>query len=135
MNNRPVTIEIERGGRSSTVRTGLSVDDVGDIIRSLEGEPDVTVSVSRGGVTDERVLLAISGANGSLGLVRPLDELYEYVARGNEDRRGTIRIMTSGEPTDFESRYVMDIGTAAAVVQEWLTSDYESSSFGRWEHT
>ena len=134
MSNRSVTVEIERGGHPPTVRTGLLADDVGGIVRSLEGEPDVTVEVSWEGVTDERVVLGISGANVFLGLVRPLDELYQYVAHGNDDRQGTILFMASGEPANIESRLVADMKTAAAVIQEWLTSGYESSSFGRWEH-
>lgn len=133
MNNRPVTIEIERFGHSPTARTGLSADDVGGIIRGLEGEPDVTVEVSREGVTDERVMLGISGTNVCLGLVRPR-ELYQYVAHGNDDRRGRILFMTSGEPTNIRSRYVVDIETAATVVQEWLRSGEEESSLGQWEH-
>jgi Immunity protein Imm1 len=137
MNNSSVTIEIEieRAGHPRTVRTGLSVDDVAAVIRGMASEPDVIVTVSRSGVTDERVLLTISGANAYLGLVRPVDEIFEYVARGNEDRRGEKRLMIGSQVTDIESRYIVDIETAVAVVREWLTSGYESSSFGRWEHT
>jgi Immunity protein Imm1 len=134
MNSRPVTMEIEHAGHPPTVRTGLSIDDVGNVIRGLEGEPDVTATVSPD-EGSEYVLVGVSGVNVFLGLVRPLDELYHYVARGNEDRRGNILFMTSGEPTNIPSQHVVDITTAIAVVQEWLTSGYESSSLGRWEHT
>ncbi len=132
MNSRPVAIEIGRGGHSPTVRTGLSADEVAGIIRGLEGEPDVTVIVSWGKV-NEYVLLGISGANVVVRMVRPLDELYEYVAHGNDDRQGTTLFMTSGEPTNIESRSVVDVETAAAVVHEWLRSGGEKSSLGRWE--
>ena len=134
MNNTPVTIGIERVGHPRTVRTGLSVDDVADVIRGMADEPDVIVTVSWDGATDERVLLAISGANAFLGLVRPLDELFQYVARGNDDRRGKQRLMIGDTESNIESRYVVDIETAAAVVQEWLRSG-EESSLGMWEHT
>lgn len=134
MNSRSVTMEIEYAGHPPTVRTGLSVDDVGNVIRGLEGEPDVTVTVSPN-EGNGYALLGVSGGNAFLGLVRPLDELYHYVAHGNENLRGNVLFMTSGEPTNIRSRHVIDIKTAIAVVQEWLTSGYESSSFGRWEHT
>jgi hypothetical protein len=48
---------------------------------------------------------------------------------------GKFFFITSGEPTNITSRYVVDIGAAIAVVREWLIGGYESSSFGRWEHT
>jgi hypothetical protein len=113
---------------------GGSPDEVADIIRGLEGEPDITVIVSWG-KANEYVLLGISGANVVVRMVRPLDELYQYVAHSNDDRRGTTLFMTSGEPTNIESRSVVDIETAATVVQEWLRSGEEESSLGRWEHT
>jgi len=131
MNSSSVTTEITHGDHSPTVRTGLSADDVEGIIRGLEGEPDVAVEVFWESVTDERVCLGISGANVFLILVRPR-ELYQYVAHGNDDRLGMIPFITSCEPTDITARYVVDIKTAAAVVQEWLTSGQESS-LGRWE--
>jgi hypothetical protein len=43
-----------------------------------------------------------------------------------------IPFITNCEPTDIRSRYVVDIETAAAVVQEWLISGQESS-LGLWE--
>jgi hypothetical protein len=131
MNSRPVTIEITHGGHPRTVRTGLSADDVGDVIRGLEGEPDVAVEIFWESVTDERVLLGISGANVFLVLVRS-HELYQYVAHANDDRQGTIPFITSCEPTDIKARHVVDIKTAVTVVQEWLTGGQESS-FGCWE--
>jgi hypothetical protein len=132
MNNRLVTIRIARSDHSPTVRTGVSADDVGGIIRGLAGEPDVTVKVSWEGVPGERVSLAITGFNVFLVLARPR-ELYQYVAHGNDDRQEMIPFITSCEPTDMRSRYVVDIETAVAVVQEWLRTGYEPSSFGRWE--
>jgi hypothetical protein len=132
MNNRLVTIRITHGGHPPTVRTGVSADDVGGIIRGLAGEPDVAVKVFWEGVTDERVSLGITGFNVFLVLARPR-QLYQYVAHGHDDRQEMIPFITNCEPTDIRSRYVVDIETAAAVVQEWLRTGYEPSSFGRWE--
>jgi hypothetical protein len=137
MNNRPVTAGIERDGHSPSVTTALSVGDVAGIIRDLEGESDVTVEVFWQDVTDERVLLGINGADVSLRMVRigrTLDDLYQYVAHGNDHRQGMIEFIVSGQLTNIRSRYVVNVETAAMVVQEWLTSGYASSSFGRWEH-
>jgi len=134
MNEKSVRVEIARGVHSSTVRSGLSVDDAGDIIRGLEGEPDVTVTVSWAGVTNERVMLAISGANVFVGLVQPIDELYQYVAHGHDNLQGEIPFVIGGQRAPVRSRYVVDVKTAADVLQEWLSAGYESSSIGRWEH-
>jgi hypothetical protein len=131
MNNRLVTIRITHGGHPPTVRTGVSADDVGGIIRGLAGEPDVAVKVFWEGVTDERVSLGITGFNVFLVLARPR-QLYQYVAHGHDDRQEMIPFITNCEPTDIRSRYVVDIETAAAVVQEWLISGQESS-LGLWE--
>jgi hypothetical protein len=137
MNNSTVTVDvrIERAGHPRTARTGLSVDDVAAVIHGMAGEPDVIVTVSRSGVTDEQMLLSISGVSAFPVLVRPVDELFQYVARGNEDRQGEKRLMIGSQETDIESRYIVDMETAVAVVREWLTRGYEPSSFGRWEHT
>jgi hypothetical protein len=132
INNRTVAVEIERCGHRPTVRTGLSVDDVGAVIRGLEGGPDVTVIISWAGTIDENVIFAVNGASVFLGLSHNLDGVFQYVARGNADRPGAQQFMISGEPTNIQSRYVVDIETAATVVTEWLRFG-EESSLGWWE--
>jgi hypothetical protein len=63
INNRPVIVEITPCGHRPTVRTGLSVDDAGSVIRGLEGEPDITVKISWAGSTDEHVMFVLNGAS------------------------------------------------------------------------
>lgn len=132
MNDNPVTIEIKRGS-SRTVSSGLSFDEAGSIIRGLVGERDATVTVSKAGSPDERIMLAITDARFFLGLFRPHDEVYQYVADGNERHQGKLLFMIGGLPTNIESRYVVDGETADTIVREWLAASHETSSFGKWE--
>ena len=132
INNRLGTVEIKRFGQRPAITTGLSVADVGAVIRGLEGEPDVTVMVSWTGTTDENIMFVVNGASVFLGMNRDLDGVFQYVARDNADCQGTQQFMITGTPTDIESRYVVDIETAATVVKEWLGSG-EESSLGWWE--
>lgn len=132
MNSQSIRVAIARGGDFPTVRRGLSADDVGDVTRGLEGEPDVTVEVAWEGTTDKCLVFGVSDLNVFLGMEGNLDGIFQYVSRDNANIQGSRRFLIKGERTDIESRYVLDIGTAAAVVQEWLTSG-EDSSMGWWE--
>ena len=77
INNRLVTVEIKRFGQRPTITTGLSVADVGAVIRGLEGEPDVTVMVSWTGTTDENIMFLVNGANVFLGMNRDLGGVFQ----------------------------------------------------------
>jgi len=128
MHNRSVTIQIERNGHSPTVRKDISAEDVAEVVRGLESDSDVTVTISREG-TDDRVMVAVNGPMAFLGRDSP-DGLSQYVAHENDDRTRSFTV--GGQEADIESRYILSLGTAADVVQEWLRGDEESSS-GTWE--
>jgi hypothetical protein len=132
VNSMSVTIEIKRGN-SSSVSSGLSIEEAGSIIRGLAGEPDATVTVSKADAPDGQVMLAVTGTRFFLGLFSLHDEVYQYIAHGNERHQGKLLFTIGGLPTHIESRYVVDVKTADAVIREWLTAGRESSSFGEWK--
>jgi len=129
MDEGPIEVEVDREGQPRTVRTGLSANDVVGIIRALEGEPDVTVTISREGA-DERLLVAISGSLAFLGLIGP-DEVFQFVG-SDKGRGGTQRLMIGGQSTDIKSQYVLCVERAASVAYEWLNVGRQSS-LGAWE--
>ncbi len=119
MHNRSVTIQIERNGHSPTVRKDISAEDVAEVVRGLESDSGI----------DDRVMVAVNGPMAFLGRDSP-DGLSQYVAHENDDRTRSFTV--GGQEADIESRYILSLGTAADVVQEWLRGDEESSS-GTWE--
>jgi hypothetical protein len=132
VNTRAVTIEI-KCGNLTIVSSGISIDEASSIIRGLVGEPDATVTVSEAGNSDQQIMIAVTGVKFFLGLFGPRDEVYQYVAHGNERNQGKLLFTIGGVPTSIESRYVVDVQTADAVVREWLTAGHQSSSFGEWK--
>lgn len=137
INRRPVRIEFWHAPRPA--RTGLTFDDVEDVIRGLEGEPDILAEIywddnntNRRPFEQECVSVFVSGANVFLCMDRPLDGMFQYVSRGSADREGYQQFMIHNEETPIESRYIVDIETAALVVQEWLRNG-EDSTLGWWE--
>jgi hypothetical protein len=129
MDERLVEIRVEYGDDRPTFRKDLTASDVGGTVRDLEGEPDVTMTISPEG-TDERLLVAVSGALAFLGLAGP-DQVFEFV-RHDTDRPGTQRLIIGGQPTDIASRSVVCVETAARVADEWLKRGRQSS-LGAWE--
>lgn len=129
MNDRQIVVEIEYSNRSKVVRTGLSPKDAAGIVRSLEGESDVTVTISREN-TDENLKVAIDCAWAFLGVER-LHRVLQYVAHGDEFPE-TLPFIIGHQEVDMESKYVSPVATAANVAEEWLTKG-ETSSFGYWE--
>ena len=129
LDNRQVTVKIEYSDRSVAIRTGLSTQDTADVVRSLEGEADITVTISQEGI-EESLKVAVDYAWAFLGVER-LDGVLQYVARADEDLEAQP-FTIGGQEVNIESRYVLPVGTAADVVEEWLTRG-EASSFGYWE--
>jgi hypothetical protein len=126
--NRPVTMKVEREDSSPSIRSGLSAEEVANAVRNL-GMEDATVTIFREG-TDENLMVAVSGQSAFLGLER-LDGLFQHVSYGNYGRERR-RLKIGNQETDIESRYVLDLATAAKVIREWLDKG-EKSSFGFWE--
>jgi hypothetical protein len=60
VNGMSVTVEIKRGSSSSVI-SGLSIEETGSIIRGRVGEPDATVTVSKAGGLGDKVMLAVTG--------------------------------------------------------------------------
>jgi hypothetical protein len=125
MDERTAKIMLEVGDDPPT---SLSASDVVRTIRSLEGQPDITVTISREG-TDERLLVAISGGHAFLGLDGP-EGIIQFVVPGQHS--GTQRLVIGGQATDIESRYVLCVEKAATVAYEWLKGGRQSS-LGAWE--
>ena len=130
LNDRPVTVRIIHSDHSLTVRADLSAEDAADIVRNLEGEADVTVTISPEGI-DEKLMVGIDYAWAFLGLERPLDGVFQYVADVDECL-GTQPFTIGGQEVDMESRYVSPVAVAADVIKEWI-SEGENSSPGYWE--
>jgi hypothetical protein len=123
-----VTVQIEREGRVPDVHNDLADGEIIRLFRDLEGETDTTFIMSLGG-TDESVMIAVSGSKAFIGL-EGLDGLYQY--SGSVDHSGEVRLTIRGVETPIDSRYVVDVATAATVVQGFLRGDQEPGS-GTWE--
>lgn len=74
-------------------------------------------------------MIAVSGSKAFIGL-EGLDGLYQY--SGSVDHSGEVRLTIGGVETPIDSRYVVDVATAATVVQGFLRGDKEPGS-GTWE--
>jgi hypothetical protein len=127
--SRCVRAEIERDGRRSCLGADLSADDIAAFVRNLEAELDATLSLSRIG-SEGRLLLAVSRGQAFLGLELP-EGLLQYVVASSQVG-GTQRFRVGGQEVDIESRYVLDMASAATVVLEWL-ADPTMPSSGDWE--
>jgi len=130
MLDQRVQIEVERGGTRASVRKGVSAYEVAGVVRAFKGEPDVTLIISRED-TDERLLIAVSGAKPFVGLDNGLDAVFQFVARGKHVG-GTQRLVIGGQGTDIDSVYVLCVDEAASVADEWLKGGSQSS-LGVWE--
>lgn len=124
----PLKLECVYRHKQRTVNTGLTPSDAARVIRSLAGEPQVTVVVSGKGT--DTILLAITGFSAFLSLERP-GELYDYLAEDG-GRGGTVPFRIENHEHDIPSRYVVDIDTASSAVLEWLETDGEPSP-DAWE--
>jgi hypothetical protein len=80
--------------------------------------------------SDERLMIAVHGTHAFLGLERR-DGLFQFHSSDREAKDGTSFFVIGGQGTRVESRYVLDVGSAALVVEEWLRG--ESSALGVWE--
>jgi hypothetical protein len=130
MDEELVQIEVERGGKRTSVRKGVSRDEVAGLVRTFKGEPDVTLIISREG-DDQRLLVAVSGAKAFVALDKGPDGLFQFIAR-DKQASGTQRMLIAGQETDLQSLYVLCVETAASVADEWVKGRRQSS-FGAWE--
>lgn len=105
--------------------------DVAAAVRDLEGECDVTLTVSRDDAA-EHLLVAVSGSDAFLGLDAP-DGLLQYVPQASRGG-GTRRFTIGGQKTEIASRYVVDVESAARVVLEWLQQDRTGPFPESWQH-
>lgn len=124
------TVVLECQGERDAPRSGLSPEEVARELLGLAGSRDVTVTVSPEGV-DEKVMVAIDGSHAFLGLERP-DGLLQFAVRNPDHYRKTSPFTIEGQKSEIETRYITDLTTAAAVVEEWLEGG-ESSTQGYWE--
>jgi hypothetical protein len=133
MDDRPAVVELDRGGESPNFSrvTGLSPEAVATMIRSLEGESDITATIRREG-SDARLLVAVSGNSAFVGL-HSSDGIFQYVAHGDQ-RVGTRLLSVGGQDTRIKSRYISEVTAAADVVREWLLEGIDASP-GAWERT
>ena len=120
-------LELARGNEK-TIESGLSPTEIGSAIRALKGEVDVTATVS-GGIGIERVFAAVTGAKAFLGMQRG-DVVAQFMPTGSV-KEGTQRFLIGGQVTDIEARYVVDVETAALVVERWARGDEQPA--GSWE--
>ena len=124
-----ITIKIDRAGHTPIVRAGVSIRNAVALVRDQEGEPDATVTIALEG-SEERLMVAVSGAHAFLGLERP-DGVFQYVPdrfHGEVSRT----FIVSGQVTEIAARNVLSLEGAAGVVEEWIRKGEDSSS-GRWE--
>jgi hypothetical protein len=129
MDEQLVQIAVERGGKSASVRKGVSAKEVAGIVRTFKGEADVTLIISREG-SDQRLLLAVSGAKAFVAVDNP-DEVYQFIGR-DRHAAGKQSMIIAGQETNIESSSVLCVETAATVAHEWLMRGRESS-LGTWE--
>lgn len=102
---------------------------VAQTVRNLEGERDVTVTISPvGGST--RLLIAVDGSAALLGLERA-DGVFQFATRGVAPAETTRMVMIGGQQTGVESRYLLGVQEASTAIQDWL--DDKQSSVGFWE--
>lgn len=127
-----VTVEVNSGSVRAAVTESMTAGDVGQVIRGMADEPDVTVTISGPHPAAGKVMIAASGGNYFLGLLSPDGGVYQYAAAagGLPDARTTFTIQ--GEVTEIRSRWVANASTAAAAVREWLAADHEAAPSGNW---
>jgi hypothetical protein len=123
-----IDVRVERTGRLPVVQNWQSVDSVVGAVIALDGEHDVTVVITPGG-SDARLLVAIDGSKAFLGIERP-DGIFQF-AHSNPTGM-TLPFTIGGQASDIDTRYLLDLKTAATVVGEGLTVG-EQSSVGLWE--
>lgn len=124
------SVVLERYGEASPPRTGLAPEEVVRELVGLDGSRDVTVSIRPDGV-DEQIMVAVDGSRAFLGWQRP-DGLLQFATRGHDEGTQARKFMIGGQETDLEARYLLDIATAAIVIDAWLTGR-EPSVKGQWE--
>jgi hypothetical protein len=123
----PVHVERSRAdlGASEILRAAA----VAQTVRDLEGERDLTVTISPvGGRT--RLLIAVDGSAAFLGLERA-DGVFQFATRSAGPAEPTRTLMIGGQQTDVESRYLLGVQEAATAIQDWL--DDKESSVGFWD--
>lgn len=123
----PVRVELSRAGLiASEILPAVAVART---VRDLEGERDVTVTISPVGGS-AHLLIAVDGSAAFLGLERA-DGVFQFATRGAGPAETTEMVMIGGQQTDVESHYLLGVQEATTAIQDWL--DDEESSVGFWE--
>lgn len=125
---RPSSVTVERDGHLVSAQRRVLPADVVTAVRELQGGRDITVSVEPEGL-EERLVLAVEGSRGFLGLERP-DGRFQFCPA--DPAAASHQFLIGGQPTNIEAKYVVELSTAADVVDEWLALG-EASSAGSWE--
>jgi hypothetical protein len=138
---RNANIELQRMGEMSAGRNELSPDAAAEAILGLDGAEGVTMTVTPEGA-GEHLMVAVDGSRAFLGLERS-DGLLQFAVHG-DSLDGVHAFSIGGQGAEIEERYLPEIRTAVAVVEEWLQlgkhrakvtgNDSEQSEFmNRWE--
>src|SRR5690348_17279248 len=122
---RPITVESDRSEHRPVVSDSLSVAAVRRLILGCKGERGTTLTVSQQGI-DERLMLAVSGDDVFLGLERS-DGILQFRPAETGPRLEPRYMEIGGQDTWIEPEYLLDIESAAAVVEEWLRYGEDSS--------
>jgi hypothetical protein len=123
-----LTVVIERAGEVQTSHDGVPGAEVARIIEKMTGPADATVMLGLDG-RDERLLVAVDNGLAFIGLERT-DGVFQFARPDAEP--GTTPLTIGAQEADIETRYVVDLETAGAVIQEWVDRG-EDSSLGVWE--
>lgn len=125
-----VTIDIEFDGEPDRPSKKVSYDEVADDVTALEGSRDVTMTISDD-QRSERLMVAVDGSLAFLGLERH-DGLLQFASPDPHHAHETRPFMIGGQESDIEVQYLLSVGTAAAVVRDWLKG-VDSSAYGSWQ--
>ncbi len=128
--DKRATITVESPGQHLPPQSGVSLDEVIETLRRLAGIHDVTMIVVPES-SDERLMIAVDGSRAFLGLERP-DGLLQFTSAKPHSDDETLPFTIGGQEADIETRYLLDLQTAAAVVREWLQGG-DLSLHGHWE--
>ena len=117
MTTTPVTISVDRGGRSQPpLRSSDPVGEVSKLLRAQAPASDLTVSIQ---LSDGRGLLLIAlDAGSALVGLETSGGVYQYVA--DETAQGTKQFVIGGQSTAIAGRYVLAIPEAIQLLTTWL---------------
>ena len=115
MTSRSFEIQLQRDGRyeepSIVTRSGVV-----DLLRSLEGQPDVNLSVTDR-ASKASLILAVDGPRWCIG-AEDDNDLSEFVRDAGSDEK--VELLIGSQTTPIEERRTVDFAAALLVAETWL---------------